>query len=152
MAVVGEKGAGSEARMWEVKGSLIPKTKAHQLGVFSYSATKVQYRPYLSKIINILAVVVAGTSVRAAVWLEGAQESVDQARAVKRTPFLVARSGCNDYPSVQSSPLSGRVLAARCTDADNDEQSSAAGEHSSAVGRVVAEQHLQIQSLRREMR
>ena len=93
----------------------------------------------------------AGTSIRAVVCLGHAQESVDQARVVKRTPFLVPGSGCSDYPSVQSSPLSGRVLAARYTDADNDEQSSVVEEHSSAVGQLVAGQQLQIQSLRREM-
>ena len=67
----------------------------------------------------------------------------------KRTPFLVARSEYNDYPSAQSSQLLGRVLAARCTDSGNDEESLVAGEHNSAAGQVVAE-HLQSQSLRRE--
>lgn len=95
--------------------------------------------------------VVAGTSIPVAVSLEGAQESVGQAGVVKHTPFLVARLACSDYPLVQSSRLSGRVLAAECMGVDNDEQSSVAEEHSSVVGQLVAESHSQIQSRRREM-
>ena len=93
-------------------------------------------------------VAVVGTSTQAAAWLEDAQECVDQAVVAKHTPFLVARSGYSDYPLVQSSQLSGRVLAARCTDADNDEESSVGGEHNSAAGQVAG-WHLRIQSLRR---
>jgi len=120
-----------------VKECPILKKKAHQLEVFSCFAA--------------VAVAVADTSIPAAVSLEHVQESVGQAGLVKHTPFLVARLGCNDYPLVQSSRLSDRALAAGCMDADNDEQSSVAEEHSSAVGQVVADWHLQFQSRRREM-
>lgn len=90
-----------------------------------------------------------GTSKRAAGWLEDAQESVDQAAVVKHTPFLVARSECSDYPLARSSQLSGRDLAAGGTDADNDEESSVAGEHNSAAVQVVVGRYLVIQNLRR---
>jgi len=93
---------------------------------------------------------VVGTSTRAVAWLEGVQESVGQAVVAKHMPFLVARSEYSDYPLVQSSQLFGPVLAARCTDAGNDEESSVAGEHNSVAGWVVAGWQLQIQSLRRE--
>jgi hypothetical protein len=39
VAVVEEKGVGSEVRRWEVKEVLIPKTKGRQLEAFLYSAT-----------------------------------------------------------------------------------------------------------------
>jgi hypothetical protein len=74
------------------------------------------------------AAVVAGRSTRAAVWWEDAQGSAGLATTVKHMPFLVvARSTYSDYPSVQSSRSSDQVLAAQCTDAGNDGESSAAG-------------------------
>lgn len=134
-----------------MKKSLIPKTKDHRLEGFLYPVTKahsVMY--YLSNAMNALEVVaVEGRSIRGAVWQESVQESVGRAVVVKRMPFLVVHSRDSDCPSVQSSQLSDRVLAAECTDAGNDEQSSVVGQYNSAVGRAVAGQRLQLQSLRR---
>ena len=79
-------------------------------------------------------VAVVGRSTRAAVWLEGAQESVDQAKMVKHMPFLVARSGYSDYPSVRSSQLSDRALVAQYTGAGSGEESSVAGEDNAVEG------------------
>ena len=89
-----------------------------------------------------------GTSTRAAVLLEGAQGSVDQAAAANM-PFLVARSEYSDYPSAQSSQLSGQDLVARCTDVDNEE-SSVVEERSSGAGQAAAGWYSRNQSLRRE--
>jgi len=136
VAVVGVKGAGSEAQRWEAKESLSLKTKDHQLEG--------------SLCFEVVAVV--GTSTQAVAWLEDVQESVGQATVAKHTPFLVARSEYSDYPLVRSSQPFGPVLAARCTDADNDEESSVAGEHNSAAGRIVVDWQSQFQSLRRGTR
>jgi len=119
---VGEKGVGSEVRKWEVKASPIRKTTVRRLEVFWCSEV----------------VVAAGTSKWAAVLLGAAQEFVDRATVAKNMVFLVARSECSDYRSVQSSQSSGRVLAARCTGVGNDEESSVAGEHNSAMERMPA--------------
>jgi hypothetical protein len=62
----------------------------------------------------------------------------------------VARSGYSDYPSVQSSQLSDRVLAAQGTDADNGEESSVAVWDNVAGVQVVVGQRLRFQSLQRE--
>ena len=75
-----------------------------------------------------------GRSTRAAVWWKGAQESVDRAKMVKHTPFLVARSGYSDYPSVRSSQLSDRALVAQDTGAGSDGESSVAGEDNAVEG------------------
>ena len=91
----------------------------------------------------------AGRSTRAAVWWEDAQGSVDRATMAKHTPFLVAGSGYSDYPLAQSSQLPDRVLAMDCTDVDNGERSSVAGQDNAVAGRAVAGRHLQVQSLRR---
>lgn len=128
--VVGERGVESEGQRWEVKESQIPKTKVHRLEGFLDSTTKVRssMSPSFTKVVNVLEVLAAvGKSVRAAEWPEGAQEYVGQATLAKHTPFLVAHSGYSDYPLVQSSQLSDRVLAMRYTGADSDEGSSVAG-------------------------
>lgn len=74
---------------------------------------------------------------------------MDQATVAKHTGFLVAGSKYTDYRLVPSSQLSARVLAAQRTGVGNGEESSLAGEHSSAMTLVTAARHLQTQSLRR---
>lgn len=150
---MGEKGVESEVQTLEAKENQIPKTKDHRLGVFSYSAMKAHpsMPPSFKRMINLPEVAaVAGTSTRAVVWWEGAQESEDQVTVEGYTPFLVAGSEDSDHQLAQSSQLPDRVLAAQCTDVDNDEESFVGGEDSSAAGRVVG-LRLQPQSRRHEM-
>ena len=150
MAVVGEKGVGSEGQRWEVKECQTQKTKGRRLEGFLDSTTKVHRCHHLSKMIDVLEVVaVVGRSKRAAVLLGDVQGSVDQATVAKHTPFLVARSGYNDYPLVQSSRLSDRVLAGQYTGAGSDEKLSVGGWDNVAGRQVVVEGRSQIQSLRR---
>jgi len=99
VVVVGEKGVGNEGQRWEVKECQILKTKGRRLEGFLDSTTKVYRCHHISKVIDVLEVVaVGGRSTRAAALLVDAQGSVDLATVAKHMPFLVARSGYNDYP------------------------------------------------------
>lgn len=93
----------------------------------------------------------AGTSTQVVAWWEDAQEFEDRATVEGYTPFLVAGLEDNEGPTVQSSQLPDRVLAALCTDVDNGEESSVSGEDNSATGRFVAGPHSRPRSRRHEM-